>query len=83
MTVTDRLPLRALCPPLHAQAGGKVLAVVREGKSPGSTKRVFTTSGTMAARKSFLQPDAVQPVEQVCGSHHRQETVRKLAHQAG
>ena len=31
MTVTDRLQLRALYPPPNAQAGLKVLAVVREG----------------------------------------------------
>ena len=34
MTVTDMLPLRGLYPPLDAQAGLKVLAVVRESRSP-------------------------------------------------
>ena len=77
------LPLRALYPPPHAKAGLKVLAVVRESRSPGSTKRVLTTSGAMAARKPLLQPSAAQPVEHGRGSGHRQETVRKLASQAG
>ena len=83
MTVTDRLPLRALYPTPHAQTGLKVLAVFREGRSPGSTKRVLTTSGAIAARKPLLQPGTAQPVEHGCGSNHRQETVRKLAPQAG
>ena len=50
MTVTDLLPLRALYPPPHAQAGLKVPAVVRESKSPVSTKRVLTTNWAVAAR---------------------------------
>ena len=83
MTVTDLLPLRALDPPPHVQAGRKVLAVVRESRSPGSTKRVLTTSGAMAARKPLLQQRVAQPVEHGRGRNHRQETVRKLAPQAG
>ncbi len=83
MTVTDLLQLRALDPPPHAQAGLKVLAVVRESRSAGSTKRVLTTGGAVATRKPLLHPGAVQPVEHGGGSHYRQETVRKLAHQAG
>ena len=83
MTVTDLLQLRALDPPPHVQAGRKVPAVIRESRSPGSTKRVLTTSGAMAARKPLLQPSAAQPVEHGRGSGHRQETVRKLALQAG
>ena len=77
------LPLRALYPPLNAQVGLKVLAGVRESRSPGSTKRVLTTSRAMAARKPLLQQRAAQPVEHGRGSNHRQETVKKLAHQAG
>ncbi len=61
MTVTDRLPLRALYPPPNAQAGLKVLAVVRESRSPGSTKRVLTTSQAIAARKPLLQQRAASP----------------------
>ena len=83
MTVSDMLQLRALHPSAHAQAGLKILAVVRESRSPGSTKRVLTTSGTMAVRKPLLQPGTAQPVEHGRGSNHRQETVRKLAPQAG
>ena len=33
--------------------------------------------------KPLLQPGAAQTVGHGCGSKHRQETVRKLAHQAG
>ena len=47
------------------------------------TKRVLTTSGAMAVRKPLLQQRAAQPVEHGCGSNYRQETVRKLAPQAG
>ncbi len=83
MTVTDRLPLRALYPPPHAKAGLKVLAVVREGRSPGSMKRVLTTSGAIAARKPLLQSGAAQPIEHGRGSNHRQETVSKMARQVG
>ena len=83
MTVSDPLQLCALYPPPHAQTGLKVLAVVRESRSPSSTKRVLTTSGAIAARKPLLQPGAAQPVEHGRGSNHRQETVRKLVHQAG
>ena len=55
MTVIDMLQLRALYPPLNAQAGLKILAVVRESRSHGSMKRVLTTSGAIVTRKPFLQ----------------------------
>ncbi len=61
----------------------KVLAIVRESRSPGSTRRVLTTSGAIAAQKPFLQQRAVQPLEHGCDSNYRQETVRKLTPQAG
>ena len=48
--MTDKLQLRTLYPPPNAQAGRKVLAVIRESRSPGSTKRVLTTSGAIATR---------------------------------
>ena len=83
MTVTDMLPLRALYPPLNAQAGLKILAVVRESRFPGSTKRVLRRSLAIAARKPLLQQRTTQLAEHGRGSNHRQETVRKLAHQAG
>ncbi len=83
MTVTDRLQLRALYPPPNAQAGLKVLAVVRESRSPGSTKCVLTTSRAIAVRKPILQQRAAQSVEHGRDSNYRQETVRKLAPQAG
>ena len=51
--------------------------------SPGSTKRVLTTSRAIATRKPLLQQRAAQLVKHGRGSNHRQETVRKLAHQAG
>ena len=70
-------------PPPHAQAGLKVLAVVRESRSPGSTKRVLTTGQAIAARKPILQQQAAQPVEHGRDSNYRKETVRKLAYQAG
>ena len=59
-----------------------VLAVVRESRSPGSTKRVLTTNRAIAARKPLLQPDTAH-IEHAHGIKHRQEPVRKLAHQAG
>ena len=55
----------------------KVLAVVRKSRSPGSTKRVLTTSGAIAARKPLLQPSTTQPVKHGCGSNpsrNRQKT---------
>ena len=70
-------------PPPHAQAGRKGLAVVRESSSPGSTKRVLTTSRAIADQKPLLQQRTAQPVEHGRGSNHRQETVRKLVPQAG
>ena len=81
--MTDELQLRTRYPPPNAQAGRKVLAVIRESRSLGSTKRVRTTSGVIATRKPLLQPSAAQPVEYGCGNSHRQEIVRKLAPQAG
>ena len=75
--------------PFSAEAGQlgfgqlKVLAVVRESRSAGSTKRVLTTSRAIAARKPLLQQRAAKPVEHGRDSNHRQETVRKLAPQAG
>ena len=41
-------------PSPNAQAGRKILAGVSESRSPGSTKRVLTTSGAMAFRKLLL-----------------------------
>ena len=52
-------------------------------QAPGTTKRVLTTRRAVAARKPLVQQRAAQSVEHVRGSNHRQETVRKLAHQAG
>ena len=70
----------AFCLSLDA---AKVVAGVRESRSPGSTKRVLTTSGAIAARKPLLQPSTPQPLEHGRDSNYRQETVKKLPHQAG
>ncbi len=70
-------------PSTNAQAGRKVLAEVRQSRSLGSTKFVLTVNWVIAARKPLLQQGTVQAVEHGRDSNHRQETVRKLAHQAG
>ena len=74
----DMLQLRALYPPLNTQAGLKVLAGVRGSRSPGSTKRVLTTSRAIADQKPLLQQRAAQPVEhwpwQQPPSRNRQKT---------
>ena len=42
-------------PATQCQAGLKVLAVVRENRSSGSTKSILTTSGAMATQNPLLQ----------------------------
>ena len=51
--------------------------------SPARPSASLRASRAVAVRKPLLQQRAAQPVEHARGSKHRQETVRKLTHQAG
>ena len=82
MTVTDSLPLRTLYPPPHAQAGLNVLAVVREGRSLARPSASSRRAGLLQLENHYCN-QVLQARRAWRGSGHRQETVRKLAPQAG